>query len=86
MQVVPYFVYLTVLGVLYIALNHYSDRLVSRINKQQKQVEALRVDYTTLQYEFMYLSKQSAIKKQVAPLGLTEGDTPPIHISGDTHR
>ncbi|MDW7691263.1 FtsL-like putative cell division protein [Flammeovirgaceae bacterium SG7u.111] len=78
---VPYFIFLTILGVLYIANNYYSDRLTRDIGVLEKTVEELRVDHGSYKYEYIHASKYVEIANQVKTIGLIENDKPVIKIT-----
>ena len=75
---IPFFLFLSLLAVLYIFNGHYSDKTIKDINKTSKEVRELQYEYKTLKSEVMFRSKQSELAKAVAPLGLKELVTPPI--------
>ena len=75
---IPFFLFLSLLAVLYIFNGHYSDKTIKDINKTSKEVKELQYEYKTLKSEVMFRSKQSELAKAVAPLGLKELVTPPI--------
>lgn len=79
--------WVTFLLIVYIGLNHNAERLVRRIQRMQTQVSELRSQATVLQAEFDKSGKQSEISKHVAPLGLTDSQTPPhkIVVKADEH-
>ncbi|MBD0401178.1 FtsL-like putative cell division protein [Flammeovirga sp. EKP202] len=73
--------FVTILGILYIANGFQAEKSHIRINKLEKSVEKLRVEYSTLKYDFINESKRSKIEERVAPLGLVPLETAPIVIS-----
>ena len=75
---IPFFLFLSLLAVLYIFNGHYSDKTIKDINKTSKEVKELQYEYKTLKSEVMFRSKQSELAKAVAPLGLKELVTPPL--------
>jgi hypothetical protein len=77
---IPKLLFLTLLGIIYIANSHYSDKNIRRYDKIKAEVEDLRVDYTTLKADYMLASKQSEVAKKVAPQGLQESSVPPVKI------
>ena len=72
--------WVTFLLILYIGLNHNSERLVRRIQRTKTQVDELRSQFTVLQADFNRSGKQSEISRRVAVLGLTDSQTPPHKI------
>ncbi|MEO5684999.1 MAG: FtsL-like putative cell division protein [Chitinophagaceae bacterium] len=75
---IPYFLFLSVLAVLYIYNGHYSDNTVKDINRTSKELKELQYEYKSLKSEVMFRSKQSELAKAVAPLGLKELQQPPM--------
>jgi hypothetical protein len=74
---IPFFLFLSVLAVVYIYNGHYADKTVRNINKVNKELKELQYEYKTLKSEVMYRSKQSELAKDVQPLGLKELIVPP---------
>ncbi len=72
MRYVPHLIFLTILGLIYISNNYYSDRTLRKINQLDSEIDILRVDYSTLKYEYIYSSKQSEIAEKVKQYGLIE--------------
>ncbi|MEM1135100.1 MAG: FtsL-like putative cell division protein [Bacteroidota bacterium] len=79
---VPFFFFLTFLGVIYISNNYYSDRLSRKVTVMEREVNKLRVDYGSRKYEFINVSKFNEIAKKVRGLGLIENNEPVIKIQG----
>ena len=69
--------WVTFLLIIYIGLTHNAERLVRRSQRTRTEVDELRAQYTTLQADFMKSGKQSELSKRMAPLGLTDSQTPP---------
>ena len=59
---------------------HYHEKIARRIGQLEREADALRVDYTTLQADYMFDSKQSEVAKRVAKMGLYETSAPPLKI------
>lgn len=77
---IPFFLFLTFLGVVYIANSYYADNLNRQITESEKRVEELRVDYNSYKYEYMLLGKPEEMQKRVKGLGLISKDKPVIRI------
>ena len=75
---IPYFLFLSVLAVIYIYNGHYSDNTVKDINKTSKDLKELQYEYKSMKSEVMFRSKQSELAKAVEPLGLKELVQPPM--------
>lgn len=74
----PFFLFLTLLAVIYIYNGHYADKMLRQISKTTRQVRELQYEYKTLKSEVMFRSKESELVKAVEPLGLKELTEPPI--------
>ncbi len=75
---IPFFLFLTVLAVIYIYNGHYADKTIRDINKTTSDLKEMQYEYKTLKSEVMFRSKQSELAKAVEPFGLKELTTPPI--------
>ena len=75
---IPFFLFLSVLAVIYIYNGHYADKTIRNINKVSKELKELNYEYKTLKSEVMFRSKQSELAKAVESIGLKELVTPPI--------
>ena len=73
----PFFLFLSVLAIVYIYNGHYADNTVRSINKVNRELKELQYEYKTLKSEVMFRSKQSELAKSVQPLGLKELVVPP---------
>lgn len=77
----PFFLFLSVLGVIYIYNGHYADKQMREINKVSKELRELQYEYKTLKSDVMFRSKQSELAKAVEPFGLKELTTPPVVLT-----
>ena len=75
---VPYFLFLSLLAVIYIYNGHNADKTIRNINKVSKQLKELHYEYITLKGDVIFRSKQSELAKAVEPLGLKELMKPPV--------
>ena len=75
---VPFFLFLTVLAVIYIYNGHYADKTIRNINRTAKEVKELQWEYKQVKSEVMFQSKQSELVKAVEPLGLKELTEAPV--------
>ncbi|OQP47769.1 hypothetical protein A4H97_30870 [Niastella yeongjuensis] len=80
----PYFLFLAVLAIVYIANGHYADNTVRNINKVNRDLKELQYEYKFLKSEVMFRSKQSEMAKAVEPLGLKELRVPPAVLVDST--
>ncbi len=77
---IPRLLFLFFISIFYVGNTHYHEKLVRKIGQLEQEVDTLRVDYTTLQADYMFDSKQSEVAKRVAKLGLYETPYPPLKI------
>jgi hypothetical protein len=72
--------WVTLLLVLYIGLNHNAERLVRRIHSARTAVDELRAASTALEADLARRSKQSEISKLVLPDSLISSQKPPVKL------
>ncbi len=77
---IPFFLFLAVLAVLYIANGHYADKTVRNINATANELKELQYEYKTAKSELMYKSREAEMVQAAAPLGLKLSPEPPMHI------
>jgi len=75
---VPFFLFLTLLAVIYIYNGHYADKTIRNINRTAREVKELEYEYITVKSEVMFRSKPSELAKAVEPLGLKELTSSPV--------
>ena len=81
---VPFFLFLTLLAVIYIYNGHYADKTIRNINRTSKEVKELQYEYKAVKSEVMFRSKPSELVKAVEPLGLKELVQSPVVLSDTT--
>lgn len=74
---IPFFLFLSLLAVLYIYNGHYADKLNRKISVTEKHIKELEYEYKTIKSEVIFRSKASELIKAVEPLGLVELKSPP---------
>lgn len=67
---IPFFLFLSVLTVLYIANGHRADKMIRRINSTTTELKDLQYEFKTLKSEVMFKSEERQILKAAEPLGL----------------
>lgn len=65
-----FFLFLSVLAVMYIANGHMADRAIRDIGKTQKDIKELQFEYKTIKSELMFKSEEGQVLKTATPLGL----------------
>ena len=78
---IPFFLFLSLLAVIYIYNGHYSDKTIRNINRTAKEVKELQHEYKTVKSEVMFRSKQSELAKAVESLGLKELTASPVVLN-----
>lgn len=80
---IPFFLFLSVLAVLYIYNGHYSDKLTRKMEAAEKHIRELEYEYKTVKSDVIFRSKASELVRAVTPLGLKELTAPPV-LLGDS--
>ena len=80
LKYLPYLLYMTFLGVIYIAINHNAEKLAGKITKMERDVKVLQMEYSTLKFEFMNASNKVRVAEKLREMGLYPNDTPIIEI------
>lgn len=78
---IPFFLFLSLLAVLYIYNGHTADKLMRNISKSEKNIKELEYEYKTIKADVIYRSKASELVKAVEPLGLKEPKQPPVVLN-----
>jgi len=81
---IPFFLFLSVIAVLYIFNGHYADKLARKIAASEKNIKELQYEYKTVQSDVIFRSKASELVKAVEPLGLKELKAPPLQLTDST--
>ncbi len=79
-DMLPYLIFLCVLGMIYIANSHMATTNMRNIDKLSKEVKELSWEYKSLKSDLMYKSKLSQVAERVDTLGLKELVEPPKKI------
>ena len=72
----PFLIYLTALGLLYIFNSNLANRTVISINKTKKQIEEQRFEYVNTKSGLTKSSRQTEIAKSLEKIGIKESKTP----------
>lgn len=79
-DMLPYLVFLCVIGMIYIANSHMAVKRIRDIDRLSKEVKELSWEYKSLKAELMFKSKMTEVAKKVDTLGLKELIEPPKKI------
>ena len=77
---IPFILFLSVLGIFYIANGYWADNKFRQVNKVTAQLKELRSEFITTKTDLMFISKQSEVAKAVQTMGLSEPIAPPMKI------
>lgn len=77
---IPFFLFLSLLTVLYIYNGHMSEKTIKEINKTIRELKEVQYEYKTVRSELMFRSKQSELIKAVEPMGLKSLAQPPLKL------
>jgi len=76
----PFLIFLTGIGLLYIFNSNYANRTIISISKTKKQIEEQRFEYINTKSKLMQTTRQTEIAKRLQYSGLKESKTPPRKI------
>jgi len=79
-KALPFVLFLTFLGMIYIANRHLAERNIRDIDKITKEVKELSWDYKTAKADLAYKSTLTEVAKRVDTLGIKESLQPPQKI------
>ena len=82
---IPFFLFIGLLTVLYIANGHFADKNIRKINATAKHLKEMEYEFKTVKRDVIFRSKESELVKAVEPLGLKELKAPPMKI-GDSSK
>ena len=79
---IPFLIFLTLLGIIYIANRYHAEHLVRQTVKLQQTLDELRSESITTASELMFASRQSQVYKLVKEnhLDLKESTVPPARV------
>jgi len=79
---IPFLIFLTLMGIIYIANRYHAERVVRQTVKLQQELDELRSESITTASELMFASRQSQVYKLVKEnhLDLKESTVPPTRV------
>lgn len=81
---IPFIVFITFLGVFYIANSYNAEKTIIEISKTKKELQELRYEYITTKSSLMFASKQSEVAYRLANSQVKESTVPPIKLISKT--
>lgn len=82
---IPFFLFLSLLAVIYIYNGHQADNLARDIAQRNRELRELEYEYKTVKGDVLFRSKQSELVKAVAPLGLKELTEAPVILNDSSN-
>jgi hypothetical protein len=82
---IPFFLFLSVLTVLYIANGHRADKTIRKINSTTSELKDLQFEYKTLKSEVMFRSEEGQVVKATVPMGLQISKEMPTRLQVVKH-
>jgi len=82
-EMLPFLIFLCVLGMVYIGNSHMAETNIRNIDKLNKEVTELSYGYKSLKADLMFKSKLTEVAKKVDTLGIKELVEPPKKIIVD---
>jgi hypothetical protein len=83
---VPFFLYLSLLAIIYIANGHYADNTIRKINKTTRLLKEQEYEFKSLNGKLMFQNRQTEISKVVDTLGLQETKEQPLFLNASIQK
>lgn len=77
---IPFYFFVGILAILYIANGHYADKTLREISRTEKSLKEMEYEFKTVKRDVIFRSKESELAKAVEPLGLRQLTEPPVRI------
>lgn len=77
---IPFYFFIAILTIFYIANGHYADKMMRQINTTDKNLKEMEYEFKTAKRDVIFRSKESELAKAVEPLGLKPLLIPPVRI------
>lgn len=82
---IPFFLFLSVMAVVYIYNGHYADKTIRDIARSGNELNELKYEYKSVKGDVLSRSKQSELIEAVKPLGLKELSAPPVILKDSSY-
>lgn len=77
---IPFIIFITFLGIFYIANSYNAEKTIIEIGKTKKELEELRYEYITTKSNLMFQSKQSEVAYRLVNSQVKESLVPPVKL------
>jgi len=81
---VPFFLFLTLLAIIYIANGHYADNTIRKINKTTRLLKEQEYEFKSLNGKLMFQNRMTELSKKLDTIGLRETMEQPVFLSDST--
>jgi len=79
-RLLPYFLFLTILVMFYIANTYYAEKKERDIQALRRSLKELRYEYITTRSELMHQSQQSEVANKLKNTKIKESRVPPVKV------
>ncbi|HVZ98097.1 MAG TPA: FtsL-like putative cell division protein [Chitinophagaceae bacterium] len=83
---IPFYLFVSMLAILYIANGHYADKMIRDINTKAGDLKEKEYEFKTVERDVIFRSKESELAKAVEPLGLKELMSPPVRLTDSSKK
>lgn len=83
---VPFFLFLTLLAIVYIANGHYADNTIRKINKTTRLLKEQEYEYKSLNSKLMFQNRMTELSKVLDTIGLRETMDQPVFLTDSTEK
>jgi hypothetical protein len=81
---IPFFLFLSLLAVIYIFNGHFADKLTRKISNSEKKIKEQEYEYKTVKSQVIFYSKASQLATAVEKMGLKPLTSPPAKLVNET--
>jgi ABC-type transport system involved in cytochrome bd biosynthesis fused ATPase/permease subunit len=79
-RLLPYFLFLTILLMFYIANTYYAEKKERNIQALRTSLKEYRYEYITTRSELMHQSRQSVVATRLSDTKIKESRVPPVKV------
>ena len=84
-RLLPYFLFLTILLMFYIANTYYAEKKERNIQALRTSLKEYRYEYITTRSELMHQSRQSVVATRLSDTKIKESRVPPVKVIKKKH-
>jgi hypothetical protein len=83
---VPFFLFLALLAIIYIANGHYADNTIRKINKTTRLLKEQEYEFKSLNGKLMFQNRMTELSKKLDTIGLYETMEQPVFLTDSTEK